>query len=62
MAKDTGEGYREGSVFDRSQIQNPQNGNWVKRDLTTGRFVRQKKDGTPFKGVAIEPDGRRYEQ
>jgi len=61
MAKNTGEGYREGSVDDRSQVQNPQNGNWTERDTTTGRFLRQKKDGTPFKGVAKEPDERKYE-
>jgi hypothetical protein len=61
MAKNTGEGFREGSVDDRSQVQNPQNGNWVERDLTTGRFIRQKRDGTPFKGVATEPDERKWE-
>lgn len=61
MAKNTGEGFREGSVYDRSQVQNPQNGNWVERDSLTGQFIRQKKDGAPFKGVAKEPDERKYE-
>jgi len=32
---------------------------WVKRDADTGQFMDQKSDGTPFKGVAKEPDGRR---
>jgi hypothetical protein len=59
MAKNTGEGYRQGSVKDRSQTQNPQNRNWTKRDTDTGRFIDQKSDGEPFKGVAKEPDGRR---
>lgn len=27
---------------------------WVKRDTDTGRFMGQKKDGTPFKGVRKE--------
>lgn len=59
MAKNTGNGYRKGSVTDRTQVQNPQNGNYTKRDTTTGRFIDQKQDGTPFKGVAKEVDDRR---
>ncbi|EKS1845003.1 hypothetical protein ACOZ0N_003568 [Cronobacter muytjensii] len=59
MAKNTGEGYREGSVKDRTQVQNPQNGNFTKRDTETGKFIDQKTDGTPFKGVAKEKDKRR---
>lgn len=59
MAKNTDEGYRRGSVNDRSQVLNPRTGNYVKRDETSGRFMRQKKDGTPFKGVAREKDHRR---
>ncbi|AOP44266.1 TPA: hypothetical protein ACHK02_004029 [Escherichia coli] len=59
MAKNTGDGYRKGSVTDRTQVQNPQNGNYTKRDTTTGRFIDQKQDGTPFKGVAKEVDDRR---
>ncbi|MCX9007979.1 hypothetical protein NLN80_15320 [Citrobacter portucalensis] len=59
MAKNTGDGYRKGSVTDRTQVQNPQNGNYTKRDATTGRFIDQKQDGTPFKGVAKEVDDRR---
>ena len=32
---------------------------WVKRDTITGRFIDIKSDGTPFKGIAKETDGRR---
>jgi hypothetical protein len=48
---------RKGAVRDRSQVQNPQNGNWTKRDTETGRFMDQKKDGQPFKGVRKEKRG-----
>jgi len=54
MAKNTGQGFRQGAVKDRSQTQNPQNGNWTKRDADTGKFLDQKQDGTPFKGVTKE--------
>ena len=59
MAKNTGDNYRKGSVSGRTQSQNPQSGNWTKRDAQTGRFMDQKQDGAPFKGVAKEVDGRR---
>lgn len=59
MATNTGEGYRRGSVRDRTQAYNPHNDTYVKRDTTTGRFMDVKSDGTPFKGVAKERDGRR---
>lgn len=58
MANNTNQGYRNGSVNDRTQTQTP-NGNWVKRDVETGQFIDQKQGGEPFKGVAKEPDGRR---
>lgn len=58
MAKNTGEGYRKGSVDNRTQFQGP-SGNWIKRDRDTGRFMDQKIGGAPFKGVAREEDGRR---
>ncbi|TLM62277.1 MAG: hypothetical protein FDZ69_13175 [Deltaproteobacteria bacterium] len=56
MAKNPpiGDGHRNGAVRDRSQVQNPVNGNWIKRDTITGRFIDQKSDGTPFKGVRKE--------
>ena len=48
-----GDGHRIGAVRHRSQVQAP-NGNWVKRDAQTGRFIDQKQDGKPFKGVRRE--------
>lgn len=59
MAKNTGGGFRRGSVDSRTQSKNPLNGNFVKRDTNSGRFMDQKQGGTPFKGVAQEKDGRR---
>jgi hypothetical protein len=58
MAKNTGNGFRRGSVDDRTQFQAP-NGNFVKRDTGSGRFMDQKSGGSPFKGIAREKDGRR---
>jgi hypothetical protein len=58
MAKNTGNGFRRGSVDNRTQFQTPQ-GNWAKRDTETGRIMDQKQDGKPFKGVAKEVDDRR---
>ncbi len=59
MAKNTGHGYRRGSVDKRTQVKNPKTGEWTKRDTDTGRFVAGKEDGKPFKGVAKEIDHRR---
>lgn len=59
MAKNTGNNYRKGSVSDRSQTFNPKTETWVKRDTNSGRFMDQKANGTPFKGVAKEVDDRR---
>jgi transposase len=58
MAKNTGNGYRIGSVCDRTQCHNSTNDTWIKRDAETGKFMDVKKDG-PFKGVAKEDDRRR---
>ena len=58
MAKNTGNGFRQGSVDSRTQLQGP-NGNYIKRNAETGRFMDQKSGGEPFKGVAKERDGRR---
>ncbi len=58
MAKNTGTGFRRGSVDHRTQFQTP-NGNWAKRDTETGRIMDQKQGGKPFKGVAREVDQRR---
>ena len=45
---------RLGAVKDRSQFQGP-NGNWVKRDTHSGKFIDQKTSSNePFKGVRKE--------
>lgn len=49
-----GDGHRNGAVRDRSQVYNPQNERWTKRDGDTGRFMDQKADPKPFKGVTKE--------
>lgn len=56
MAKNppVGDRHRQGAVRDRSQVQNPRNDRWVKRDADTGRFMDQKSDVKPFKGVRKE--------
>ncbi len=56
MAKNApkGDGRRIGAVRNRSQVHNPQNDTWVKRDSETGRFIDQKADDKPFKGVRKE--------
>lgn len=50
----SGDGHRKGAVRDRSQVYNPQNDLWTKRDRDTGKFMDQKSDGKPFKGVRKE--------
>ena len=49
-----GDNHRHGVVRGRSQTLNPKTGNWVKRDSDTGRFMDQKSDAKPFKGVRKE--------
>lgn len=53
MAKNTGDNYRRGAVNNRSQTQTP-NGTWIKRDSQSGRFMDQKSNGEPFKGIRKE--------
>lgn len=56
MAKNppAGDGHRIGAVKQRSQTFNPKTEHWVKRDTETGRFMEQKADHNPFKGVRKE--------
>lgn len=54
MAKNTGRGFRLGSVRSRSQSRNPRTGVWVKRDRATGQFAAGKTSGGRFKGVRRE--------
>lgn len=55
MAKNGEKGNsRIGAIKDRSQFRGP-NGNWVKRDTNTGRFLDQKTSSNdPFKSVRRE--------
>mgnify|MGYP001550438461 CR=1 FL=1 len=57
MATNTGNGFRRGSVSDRSQTYNPKTDQFVKRDDNSSRFIATKPG--PFQGVAQEPDGRK---
>jgi hypothetical protein len=52
--KPIGDNARVGAVRRRSQVFNPQNQTWTKRDAETGRFMDQKADTDPFKGVRKE--------
>ena len=56
MAKNKpyGDNKRIGAVKNRSQVLNPKNGKYVKRDTDTGRFMDMKSDNKPFKGVRKE--------
>jgi len=54
MAKNTGEGHREGEVRERSQVYNPVTKKWTKRDSDTEEFIDVKQNGEPFKGVRKE--------
>jgi hypothetical protein len=53
MAKNTGKGFRRGSVKGRSQALNPVTRIWTKRS-SDGRFMDGKAGGSPFKGVRRE--------
>lgn len=55
MAKNAppGDNRRVGAVRQRSQVLNPQNDRWTKRG-PDGKFMDQKADGEPFKGVRRE--------
>ena len=54
-----GDGHRNGAVRQRSQVQNPKTGLWVKRNRENGQFMDNKMDGNPFKGVRRESEGLR---
>jgi hypothetical protein len=49
-----GDNRRVGAVKGRSQTYNPQIDRWVKRDKGTGKFINQKSNTSPFKGVRKE--------
>ena len=41
---------RVGAIKDRDQVYNSHNDRWIKRD-DKGKFIDQKDDNKPFKGV-----------
>lgn len=49
MAKNTGNGYREGRITGRTQFENPKTGHFTERDTSTGKFTNVKHDEKPFK-------------
>ncbi len=49
-----GDDHRNGAVKDRTQVENPKTGLWVKRDVESGRFMDVKTSGGRFKGVRRE--------
>jgi hypothetical protein len=49
-----GDDHRNGAVRERSQVYNPHTDRYVKRDTESGRFLDQKADRRPFKGVRKE--------
>lgn len=58
MVKNTGNGYRNGSVNDRTQTYNPQNNTYIKRNRENGQFMDVSKNQF-IKGIIEEKDGRR---
>ena len=49
------DGSRNGAVKQRSQVENPKTGLWIKRDTETGRFMDVKTSSDkPFKGIRKE--------
>ncbi|WP_367916277.1 hypothetical protein [Leadbetterella sp. DM7] len=47
-------GGRHGAIKDRSQVENPKTGLYVKRDTETGKFMDVKTTGGKFKSVRDE--------
>lgn len=52
MGKNTGNGHRNGAVKNRTQVYNPSNNLFIKRNTTTGQFISAKS--TPYKGIKQE--------
>jgi hypothetical protein len=50
----TGDHRRKGAVKKRSQVKNPQNDRYVKRNKQDGKFMDVKHDKKQFKGVRRE--------
>jgi hypothetical protein len=50
----TDDNHRNGAVRSRTQVRNEKIDRWIKRDVDSGRFMAQKDDGKPYKGVTKE--------
>lgn len=50
----SGDNRRHGAIKNRSQVFNPKNKRYVKRDANTGQFMDMKADNKKFKGVRAE--------
>lgn len=50
----TGDGHRNGAIRKRSQVKNPKNQRYIKRNAEDGKFMDVKADSEPFKGVKKE--------
>ena len=51
MAKNTGDGYRQGAVKGRIQALNPVTRRYVKIDTGTGRIIAHKTTAGPYVGI-----------
>lgn len=58
MAKNTGNGTRQGPITNRTQTYNPKTGQYIKRD-ESGKFIAGKE--TPFKSVRREKNAKENE-
>ena len=48
------DGHRNGAIKGRSQVFNPNNNKYIKRDTENGQFIDVKSDSKKFKGVRKE--------
>jgi hypothetical protein len=59
MGKNTGKGYRQGPISNRTQTYNPKTGLYIKRD-ENGKFIGSKE--SPFKNIRREEAAKEQEQ
>ena len=54
-----GDNQRKGAVRKREQVFNPRNKRWTKIDSDKKKFIDQKADKKPFKGVRKKKQGKK---
>jgi len=54
MAGNTGNNSRNGAIAKRTQVYNPINKCYIKRNSITGKFISVRKEKGPYKGVTDE--------